>query len=337
MQMSKILVHLKFPFFLSISFFLLFYFFVIFFVFDGTAGDTDEDAVTSKPKITNFDITLFYEFQTVEAKRIALRVNIPRTIWKRQKVHSVEYSREPNFTFNIDGNSYADFIFKNCPPYFNLAITVKGEMFDYDMSTVLQDSNEISPALDLWKYLGEERMIEINSPAIVAAADKIGGADDLEIVYGIYNFVLDNVEPDISGFKGKGALMTIKTKRGMCIDYSDIFVALCRAKKIPAKVVGGLTTEYVMTPRHAWVEVYFNDLGWVPFDPVRGRDESEQTRKKYFYDLQPNYLYFTDIRNDTLLKNNYMHVFSSDSNEISFRYAIIFRQPIEQIYTNGLL
>src|SRR3712207_8757198 len=53
--------------------------------------------------------------------------------------------------------------------------------------------------------------------------------------------------------------------------------ALVRTAGIPARVVLGYTPGTVQPDgsrlvtsddAHAWVEVYFDDLGWIPFDPT---------------------------------------------------------------------
>lgn len=65
--------------------------------------------------------------------------------------------------------------------------------------------------------------------------------------------------------------------RGYCTYFATAMVALLRAVDVPARfAVGYLPGEQVGEDRwvvrgydsHAWVEVYFPDVGWVPFDPT---------------------------------------------------------------------
>ncbi len=68
---------------------------------------------------------------------------------------------------------------------------------------------------------------------------------------------------------------------GYCDYYATAMVVLARAAGIPARYVMGYIAEnydpetgyYTVTAdqAHAWVEVYFPDLGWVPFEPTGGR------------------------------------------------------------------
>ncbi|OQO94072.1 transglutaminase [Saccharomonospora piscinae] len=65
-------------------------------------------------------------------------------------------------------------------------------------------------------------------------------------------------------------------KRGYCEQYASAMAVMLRSLDIPARVAVGFTSGYrdgdvrTITSRdaHAWVEVYFGDLGWVSFDPT---------------------------------------------------------------------
>ncbi|HEX8631971.1 MAG TPA: transglutaminaseTgpA domain-containing protein [Catenuloplanes sp.] len=67
----------------------------------------------------------------------------------------------------------------------------------------------------------------------------------------------------------------LTSKVGFCQQYAAAMAWMVRAAGIPARVAFGFTrgvkqpdNTYVLTNRnvHAWTEVYFNGLGWVPFD-----------------------------------------------------------------------
>jgi transglutaminase-like putative cysteine protease len=66
-------------------------------------------------------------------------------------------------------------------------------------------------------------------------------------------------------------------KRGYCEQFAGAMAVLVRAAGVPARVALGYTPgerqsdgSRVITSHdaHSWVEVYFADLGWVPFDPT---------------------------------------------------------------------
>ena len=66
-------------------------------------------------------------------------------------------------------------------------------------------------------------------------------------------------------------------ERGYCVYFATTMVAMLRTQGIPARFVVGYTPgqrvsqdEWVVRglDSHAWVEVYFPDVGWVRFDPT---------------------------------------------------------------------
>lgn len=77
------------------------------------------------------------------------------------------------------------------------------------------------------------------------------------------------------------ATYSFEKGRGNCQNYSHLTAALMRAVGIPVRIVNGVTlkqpydiktgdkilTMKMAQSRHSWIEVYFPDLGWVPFDP----------------------------------------------------------------------
>jgi hypothetical protein len=79
------------------------------------------------------------------------------------------------------------------------------------------------------------------------------------------------------GTSGDDLVDFLEFKRGYCEQYAGAMTVLVRAAGVPARMVLGYTpgTERddgsrVITSddAHAWVEVWFDGLGWVPFDPT---------------------------------------------------------------------
>ncbi|MCM3716347.1 transglutaminase domain-containing protein [Alkalihalobacillus oceani] len=78
------------------------------------------------------------------------------------------------------------------------------------------------------------------------------------------------------------------TQRGYCDNFSTSMVVMLRTLDIPARWVKGFTqgeqidtldenrNVYQVTNgnAHSWVEVYFPEAGWVPFEPTSGFDSS---------------------------------------------------------------
>jgi transglutaminase-like putative cysteine protease len=75
-----------------------------------------------------------------------------------------------------------------------------------------------------------------------------------------------------------------ETKKGYCDNFSTSMIVLLRSVGIPARWVKGYTSgqlvhsgengmnvyEITNNNAHSWVEVYFEGVGWVPFEPTKG-------------------------------------------------------------------
>ena len=78
-----------------------------------------------------------------------------------------------------------------------------------------------------------------------------------------------------------------ETKRGYCQHYAGAMALMLRLLGVPARVAVGFTSgeyssdnrEWVVkdTNAHAWVEVWFPEFGWIPFDPTPGRGQLAAT------------------------------------------------------------
>ena len=69
-----------------------------------------------------------------------------------------------------------------------------------------------------------------------------------------------------------GVLGVLESYEGDCDEFSDLFISLARAVKIPARRVVGLslheTDDKVSFMYHAWAEAFVPGVGWVSFDPA---------------------------------------------------------------------
>jgi transglutaminase-like putative cysteine protease len=88
-------------------------------------------------------------------------------------------------------------------------------------------------------------------------------------------------------------------RQGWCEQVASSLVVMARVNGIPARLVTGyvpgeaqpLTGTYVVRERdaHAWAEVWFPDLGWVPFDPtasvpLAGADRADPAAGQWLVD-----------------------------------------------------
>jgi transglutaminase-like putative cysteine protease len=76
-------------------------------------------------------------------------------------------------------------------------------------------------------------------------------------------------------------------REGVCEHYASAMIVMLRSLGVPARLAAGYGSgdyntvtgfyEVRANDAHAWVEVYFPDYGWVPFDPTPGWESDPQT------------------------------------------------------------
>lgn len=265
----------------------------------------------SQNRTVEFDLS--YDFSVPgRTYKIDFVVPVPKTIPGRQNILSTSYSPTPSRIFDENGNRYAAFVFNNPGKKEKVTISVKAELFRYDLLTARKNrgmgltsgGQAAAEADEPENYLAHEKYIEKDHRQVREVADGIDGETDIDIVKNIYDYVLDNMEYSVLGRKDWGAVKALELKKGDCTEYSDLFVALCRAKGIPARVVSGYTVGFgSASTGHNWVEVYLHDYGWVPFDPTAGDVKNAIVRGNAFSNLQPVYITLSCVRNDPVLRN----------------------------------
>jgi len=275
------------------------------------AADTDLITlkINYKVSVSDSDSGIRQKLSLIKKPSVVVTSLIPKTIENKQEVLSMHFSIEPSKVFELGNNRYAEFVIENPKEDLDIQITSKIKLLSNDLSSAKKRGNPNPTEVSvLESYLKEERHIEAKSPVIKDIADGIAGMEEVEATKNIYDFVKESLEYDHSKAKSDtakayGAETVLKVGKGVCVEYADLFVAICRAKGIPAKYIGGITTEGNEENKgHAWAEAYITDYGWVPFDPTWG-----DTGASDFDRLRPLYIYLTDVRNDEVL--NYSDIY----------------------------
>jgi transglutaminase-like putative cysteine protease len=209
-----------------------------------------------------------------------------------------------------------------------IKIKVKAELFEYTIMTAIE-KGEKTPAnnLELAEFLKQENYIEKDDHRIQEAAKGIEGRVDVEKVLNIYDYVTDNMEYSIVNKKTLGAVNALMHGKGDCTEYSDLFVALCRAKNVPARVITGYRVDgNSPSPKHNWIEVYLQKFGWVPFDPSTG-DVGNPPGTTRALNTGPVYLCYSHTRNDEVLDNFNFYAYKYSGDKPIFGESIKFKLP----------
>ncbi|MGC9349361.1 MAG: SUMF1/EgtB/PvdO family nonheme iron enzyme [Anaerolineae bacterium] len=112
--------------------------------------------------------------------------------------------------------------------------------------------------------------IQSDHPDIVAKAQELvaGATRQSEAVDSVVAWVRGNIEYDYTFSFPNDALSVFQNGTGVCRGFSTLTVALLRAAGIPSRVTGGCVNWHTEAGEgHAWVEVYYPDVGWVASDP----------------------------------------------------------------------
>jgi len=135
---------------------------------------------------------------------------------------------------------------------------------------------------DVADYLKATGQVQANDIRVRDLAAELVKDVDTEFaaVQRIITFVVDYihyVNPPVQ----YDALYSLASGKGNCQNFSHLSAALMRASGIPVRIVngvtlnrplnitrgGGMLTFKMGQGHHSWTEVWFPDLGWVPFDP----------------------------------------------------------------------
>ncbi len=236
-------------------------------------------------------------------KNFILDLPIPQNEEDRQYISDYKMSIEPSKIYKDDINTIAQF---SMPNLYNqqIILTTEGiaKVRTYNIKLAQAMNNNKLPEKDLSKYLKSEPYIESNDPYIIGIANKIKGNTQEEIIQNIYEYAQKNMTYKV--MQNIGAKKALQIKQGKCSEFSNVMTALCRAKKIPARIVMGNIAREKYT-QHNWVEVYFDKYGWVAFDPttqatvVNIRDANGKlVRQEKRYDTSHDKLrYITSGRN----------------------------------------
>lgn len=131
-------------------------------------------------------------------------------------------------------------------------------------------------------YLASTQQVPATNQEIAGRARQLTAASKTEFdaVQQIISWVVDRLNYVLVP-ESYEALYSYRTGKGNCQNYSHLAAAMLRAVGIPARIVNGITlkqpydvdvgdgilTLRMAQGRHSWIEVWFPDLGWVPFDP----------------------------------------------------------------------
>lgn len=194
----------------------------------------------------------------------------PQTNYQDLLIDSVD-PKPANVKKDKDGNWLAQY---NLPPSKNVDVKVTGRAKIY-----LTPREETLESSDFPQYLKEKPYWQVGSAEIKKLAE------ELKTPKNIYQYVVDSLTYDFSrvtnSLSRAGALNVFKNPQSaVCLEFTDLFVAIARAAGIPTREVDGFANTQNAVERplslikdvlHAWPEYYDSEKKtWVMIDPTWG-------------------------------------------------------------------
>lgn len=209
-----------------------------------------------------FSFDLSYHLENPLGKTAATDIALPPDS-AFQKVYFSKIDPVPsNVHIDEDGNWLATY---NLDPHERIDVTVSGSVqifasyrpFPKPSDQVLSDN------------LKESAYWQVNDPTIKALAAKYKTPREIyDFVSTTLKYGFDRVQPNVQRF---GAVKALQNPNdAICMEYTDLFIAIARAAGIPAREIDGFA--YTENPQlqplslvadvlHAWPEYYDKDKG----------------------------------------------------------------------------
>lgn len=252
--------------------------------YSSNASDSGKSYVFSKDQITATGITagfgqfqvfsfnLYYHLENPLAKTAETEIALPPDT-AFQKVYFSKIEPKPvNVRVDTDGNWIATY---RLSPLERIDVNATGSVQIFASERPFPKPTDQT----LSDNLKETQYWQVNDPQIKALAAQ------LKTPQAIYDYVsrnlkydFDRVQPNVQRMGAVSALQN--PTMAICMEYTDLFIALARAAGIPAREINGYayTENPTLTPLslvadvlHSWPEYYDKDKGvWIPVDPTWG-------------------------------------------------------------------
>lgn len=181
----------------------------------------------------------------------------------------IDLSHDARLTEREDAFGNLTHVFSLSGPVSDLSVSVEGEVECFDTAGVVRGTIErFPPSL----FLRETPLTHCDR-ALTAFAETATGSnqDPLDtchaLMSAIHREMVFDSDPTHSGTT---AAQSFALRRGVCQDLTHVFIACARARRVPARYVGGhmVRRDGVMEldAGHAWAEAHVPGLGWVGFD-----------------------------------------------------------------------
>lgn len=155
-------------------------------------------------------------------------------------------------------------------------INVSFELFTEDLNITLSFIHRKStiktfkdPKPNATKWTEPSVFIDSDNTELIGVAQNITEKDDTYVkkARSIFDFVKDLLDYKYPSYAPEWASQILFSKYGQCIQYSNLFVGLCRAIQIPSRTVFGyVSTDPFFKIPHQWAEFMDEEGYWHQVD-----------------------------------------------------------------------
>lgn len=283
-----------------------------------------------------YDFALTYHLDNNRISPVKTEIALPPST-NYQDVFIESISPKPsNVVLDEDGNWLAQY---SLLPTKKMDIVVRGKA-----ALFLRPKKEILAPEKYKTYLKEEKYWELTD-------DIKKLANTLKTPAAIYKYVAKTLKYDLSRVSSSKPRLGAKSvlnnpSSAVCLEFTDLFIALARAAGIPAREIDGYAYTQNNKQRplslikdilHAWPEYYDKDLQtWIMVDPTWGNTTKGVD---YFNILDFDHLAFVIRGKDSsypIPAGGYKIASSQDSKDVFVEFAKNFEEknPTLEVITN---
>lgn len=279
-------------------------------------------------EVQSFGFNLIYHLENTSDNVEFQEITLPADNAFQQVVLQRLSEKPENVEIDNDGNWLARYKLEKNEVK---KIIAEGNILVY--TSPRKGFNQKLTSLERKVYTSEQKYWEANEEMKLKAKE-------LKSAQAIYDFVVDTLSYDYSrvrtGVERLGATYAFaQPKLAVCMEFSDLFVALSRAAGIPAREIHGYAytnnsrlqpLSLVTDVLHAWAEYYDEERElWIPVDPTWG---NTTLGVDYFTKLDFNHIAFAILG----VKSDYPYPAGSFRRDLSGKDVFVeFTDDLPQI------
>lgn len=191
------------------------------------------------------------------------------------------------------------------------------------------------------RFLKKSNLAQSDSPQVIELARELtaGATTEHQAASAILTYVADAIKYQYNP-KQYDAIFGLSTGNGNCQNFSHLAVALLRASGIPARTSigqalknkwkipldskGSSLVQGMGEGLHAWIEVWYPDLGWLPCDPQQSRLFTSTRHIKFGHGLDASDVleYWSAAPVVPRMSENFEATYSKDTVDLRLRESL---------------